>query len=293
MVSGGVRRKLLYRLATSDGFERLVKRLSFGEAWTRRAADRYVAGKSEEDALRVARDLHGRGIASTLDYFGERVTDRSEAESATRRYLQLAKALAKLPDSVWLAIDLSHVGLDISEEFCHRQVEEIVQALPTDRRLQVGAEEASRNEIIHRIMLAMAKDGAPLMATLQANLRRSPKDAETLIEAGIPVRLVKGAYVDAPAVALPWGDETDLAFIRIARQLQVAKADFSIATHDPVIREALLAGFDGTGVEMLLGVREQDAADLVRRGVPVRVYAPFGDGWFRYWMRRVAESQGA
>jgi proline dehydrogenase len=131
------------------------------------------------------------------------------------------------------------------------------------------------------------------MATLQANLRRSAPDAERLAAAGVPIRLVKGAYPEPPDVAHAWGEETDLAFLRLAHMLRAAGARVALATHDPVLREALLASPGGFSVEMLLGVREDDARALARRGVPTRIYVPFGERWFRYWMRRVAESVGA
>jgi len=129
-------------------------------------------------------------------------------------------------------------------------------------------------------------------ATLQANLRRSPRDGLMLAEAVVPIRLVKGAYVEPPAVAHAWGDETDIAFAELAHELHRAGAEVSLATHDPVLREALLPAMPGVGVEMLLGVRPDDQAALAARGVPVRVYVPYGDGWFRYAMRRLAESRG-
>jgi proline dehydrogenase len=166
-------------------------------------------------------------------------------------------------------------------------------ALPVGARIQVGAEEAARDERILEVVLAVARAGGAVAATLQANLRRSEHDAAVLAEAGVPVRLVKGAYAETPAVAYRWGDETDIAFVSLAHQLHRAGAEVALATHDPVLREALLAGMPGVGVEMLLGVRPADHAGLVARGVPLRVYMPFGPDWFRYAMRRAAESRGA
>jgi proline dehydrogenase len=130
-------------------------------------------------------------------------------------------------------------------------------------------------------------------ATVQANLRRSPADADRLAEAGVPIRLVKGAYVESPALAHPWGDATDLAFIDLAYVIHAAGATLSLGTHDPVIREALLPALAGAGLEMLLGVRTEDLRPLAARGVPIRVYVPYGDRWFRYAMRRASESRGA
>jgi len=131
------------------------------------------------------------------------------------------------------------------------------------------------------------------MATLQANLRRSERDAVALIEAGIQVRLVKGAYVEPAEVSYAWGEETDVAYVRLAHRLHAAGAEVAIATHDPVLREALLAAFPESSIEMLLGVRSVDATMLARRGKPARIYVPYGHDWFRYWMRRLAEFRGA
>jgi proline dehydrogenase len=132
-----------------------------------------------------------------------------------------------------------------------------------------------------------------LGATVQANLRRTPADLERLVTAGVHVRLVKGAYVEPPDRALPYGEPTDIAYLRLAHQLAAADIPFSLATHDGVLREALLTALGPVPVEHLLGVRPDVLDELTARGVPVRVYIPFGDNWFRYWMRRVAESRGA
>ncbi|HET7328484.1 MAG TPA: proline dehydrogenase family protein, partial [Nocardioidaceae bacterium] len=128
-------------------------------------------------------------------------------------------------------------------------------------------------------------------ATVQANFHRSPTDLERLLEAGVHVRLVKGAYLKPANRALPYGEPTDIAYLRLAHRLADAGAAFSLATHDGVLREALLTALGPHPVEQLLGVRPEALDDLVARGVPVRVYVPFGDAWFRYWMRRVAESR--
>lgn len=92
---------------------------------------------------------------------------------------------------------------------------------------------------------------------------------------------------------IPWGEATDTAFIRLAHSLAGAYAELAIATHDRVICEALLLALPRLKIEMLLGVRPHDAEDLVQRGHHVRLYVPYGRDWFRYSMRRLAESRGA
>jgi proline dehydrogenase len=286
-----LRRRLLFSLVTNQGLERQVRRVPALERRAYRAARRYVAGETRDQALAAVRQLGVGGITASVDCFGELVTDPTTAEHATAEYVRLATTLAQVEDA-WLAIDLSHIGLDLSVDFCRRQLATIVEALPVGRLIQVGAEDSSRTDAVLAVVTALAGEGAPLMATLQANLRRSPQDVPRLAEAGVPVRLVKGAYVEPPQVAHPWGEESDVAFLRLAHQLRGAGVGFSLATHDPTLREALLLALGSLPIEMLLGVREADARGLVRRGLLVRCYVPYGRDWFRYWMRRLAESQG-
>jgi len=287
-----VRRRVLFRLATSDIYERLVRALPpIGRA-ARRHALRYVAGETLDDALAVARTLHAHGLRAALDFFGEQVQDAGEAERAVDGYLELARRLSEAPPTASVALDLSHVGQDVSTAFCVRQLERIVGALPAGRRLDVGAEDSGRIEASHEILVALAPRGVPVQATLQANLRRSADDWPRLVEAGLGIRLVKGAYVEPERVAHRYGPATDDACRRLARSLRAAGARVTLATHDAALRDGLLAELGPMDVEMLLGVRPEDHAPLLARGVTPRLYVPYGRDWFRYWMRRVAESQG-
>jgi proline dehydrogenase len=281
-------RRVLFALATSERFERTVRATPGGEALAYRLASRYVAGRTTEDALDTARRLADQGVLSSIDYFGENVFDPVEADRVTDEFVALAGRVgAEAPAGTYLSLDLSHVALD------ERRLARIAAALPTGARLQIGAEQAARTDRILDAVFAVARAGGAVAATIQANLRRSSADGHRVAEAGIPIRLVKGAYVEDPAGTYPWGDPTDIAFAELAHELHRAGAELSLATHDPVLREALLPALPGVTVEMLLGVRPYDLPSLVARGIPVRLYVPFGERWFRYWMRRVAESRGA
>ncbi len=286
-------RAAAYRLATSDRFEHLVRSAPWLERRAYQAAHRYVAGTSLQDALAVVRRLGDEGLAATLDLFGESLTDPGAIDAAVGEYLRVAREIETLDADVYLEVVPSHLGLDVSANLFRARLERIIDALPSASRLQVSAEESQRADRTLGVVLALGRAGAPITATLQANLKRSPGDAERLAEAAVPVRLVKGAYLEPPEVAYPWGEATDLAFLRLARSIRAAGTELTIATHDPVIREALIAAHPGIRVEMLKGVRTEDARELARRGQHVRIYVPYGKGWFRYWMRRVAESLGA
>jgi proline dehydrogenase len=282
-----LRRRALFRLATSGGFDRAVHAVPALEARAWRSARRYVAGPTVGDAIATARRLAQLGLGASVDLFGER-TDRAAAAAVATAYERLGAALATgTEESTWLALDPSHIAWD------GELLQRIASAVPPRRRLQVGAEEAAHADRMLELVLAAAAAGLPVEATVQANLRRAPGDAERLAAAGVSVRLVKGAYVESPAEALPWGPQTDAAYAALARRLTQAGADVALATHDAPLRARLLAELPDARCELLLGILPQDAVALAAAGRDTRIYVPYGPNWLRYFLRRRAESQGA
>ncbi len=290
----GVDRALLFHLATSERFERAVKAIPGGEAGAWRAASRYVAGRTRDEALATGARLLEQGLGVSIDLFGERVSDPSCADRALEEYLLLTEVLPPPPADVWLSVDLSHLALDVDPSAVADRLAAIAAMLPVGRRIQVGAEDASRADAILRCVTEVASRGLAdrLGATIQANLLRSPADVEMLIGTGVHIRLVKGAYLEETG-AHPHGEPTDIAFLRLGFYLRQSDASWSLATHDGRVREALLLGPGTVPVEQLFGVRPQSLYELRDRGIPTRVYLPYGPDWFRYWMRRLAESRGA
>jgi proline dehydrogenase len=275
---------VLLRAATSERLERAVKTVPLGEAAAWRAASRYVAGRSRGQALATAMALLDRGYAVSLDLFGERVSDPGAADRVVEDYIELARALPLPVSEAWLSVDLTHLALDT--DAC------AVADRPAGRRVQVGAEDAVRSDAIVSCVLEVAARGLAdrLGATVQANLLRSAADVDALADAGVHVRLVKGAYVEASG-AHPNGEATDVAFLRLGFRLAERGATWAMATHDGRLREALLLAHGPLPVEQLFGVRPEVLGELRTRGIPTRVYVPYGPDWYRYWLRRVAESR--
>lgn len=290
----GLERAVLFRLATSERLERAVKTLPLGEAAAWRAASRYVAGRFRSQALATATTLLEHGHAVSVDLFGERLSDPAAADRVLDDYIALADTLPPPPSEVWLSVDLTHLALDTDSSAVADRLAAIARALPAGRRVQVGAEDAARSDAILACVLDVATRGLAerLGATVQANLLRSPADADALAQAGVHVRLVKGAYVEATG-AHPYGEATDMAFLRLGFRLAERGAAWSMATHDGRLREALLLAHGPLPVEQLFGVRPEILDELHTRGIPTRVYVPYGPDWYRYWLRRVAESRRA
>ena len=250
----GVPRKILFGLATSERFER-------GSARHPPATGRLPPGVPLRRRRHRRRRARGRAPARrrrhrrSIDFFGENVTDAGEADAVADAYVALAD---RVTAPTYLSIDLSHIAIDDPGDGARRRLERIAEALPAGVWIQVGAEQIARTDPILDPVLAVARAGGRVAATIQANLRRSVADAQRLADAGVPIRLVKGAYVETPALAHAWGDPTDIAFIDLAYALHGAGATLSLGTHDPVIREALLPALQGVTIEMLLGVRPDD-----------------------------------
>ena len=289
-----VDRVILFRLATSERLERSTKALPGGAAAAWRAASRYVAGRTREEGLRAAAEVLERGHGVSVDLFGEHVHDVAQSAQAGADYLALASALPPAPADAWLSVDLSHLAVQHDPAGAAQSLAAVAAALPPGRRIQVGAEEAEVTDAVLGCVTDVASRGLAdrLGATVQANLLRSPGDVDKLIAAGVHIRLVKGAYLER-AGALAFGEPTDVAFLRLAHQLAAAGATWSMATHDGRLREAVHLALGPVPVEQLHGVRPEILDDLRALGVPTRVYLPYGPDWFRYWLRRVAESRGA
>ncbi len=285
---------VLFRLATSERLERIVNAVPGGETQAWRAASRYVAGRSRDEALLATVDLLGHGYGVSVDLFGELVRNQAKADRVTEDYLALAAALPVPPADMWLSLDLSHLAIDTDPAGAADRLARIAAALPPGRRILVGAEDAARTDAVLGCVLDVAGRGLAdrIGATVQANLLRSERDVDTLAAAGVHVRLVKGAYLE-PTGAHAYGEATDVAFLRLGFRLHEAGATWSMATHDGRLREALLLALGTVPVEQLLGVRSETLDQLTARGVPTRVYVPYGPDWFRYWLRRLAESRGA
>jgi proline dehydrogenase len=287
----GLRRRVLFQLATNPLYERTILAVPPLRARARAAARRYVAGETPAEAVAVVRALDADGLAASVDLFGERVTDPAHAARVADAYVELAGALAATPAATWLSIDLSHIAFDAT------QLERIAAALPPGRMLQVGAEEAAIADRVLPVVLAAHAKGLPVAATLPANLRRSPRDAAALAAAGITVRLVKGAYVEPGATAHPYGPATDRAFAELARTLAEGHGDggarVALASHDEALVTPLLDELPDASCELLLGVHPDRARALAAAGRTVRVYVPFGADWLRYLLRRRAEAQGS
>lgn len=265
---------------------------------SRRLTSRFVAGRTLDDGIRVLQDLSTQRILGTLDFLGENVKSLEEAAQSRDCYLAAQCAIEKAGLPATVSIKLSQFGLDFSKEACLNNVIELVeQARRMNSRVEIDMESSEYTDRTLDIVTRL-QDQFPgsVRAVIQAYLYRSETDIRMLSERLIPVRLCKGAYREPPAVAFPRKDEVDANYVKLMRLLLNEGTYPAIASHDEnIVREALRhVGEQNIAptrfeFQMLYGIRRDLQRKLVSEDYRLRLYVPYGDAWYPYFMRRLAE----
>jgi proline dehydrogenase len=271
---------------------------------TRGIVDRYVAGESVGDAVRVARELRETGLLVTLDYLGEDTTQPAQATAVTEEYVQLLGKLAAEGRSGRGAVEISvkptAVGLFLpgsGEKTATQNIARICSAARNaGTTVTLDAEEYEAIEPTLRIVLELRADFPDLGCVIQAALRRSEADCRALAVAGSRVRLCKGAYREPDSVAFTARHEVDLSYARCLRVLMNGPGYPMFATHDPRMIDIITAqarlhsrAADSFEYQMLYGIRPAEQLRLAATGAQLRVYVPYGSDWYAYLVRRLAE----
>jgi proline dehydrogenase len=293
-----IRESLLY-LSESAAANKLVT----GTPVARRLAERFVAGETMEDAVRVARASNEQGLSVSLDYLGEAVATTEEAEQAADVAVRTLEALAAKGVDGNISLKPSQLGFDLDETLFMSNIERI---LTRARELgdgegeifvRIDMEGSDYTERTVALVETLWAAGHRNMGTvLQSYLHRTPDDVERMIALGARVRLVKGAYMEPPTVAYPDKADVDRMFVEEMQMLLSRGTYPAIATHDEAMinatrRYAFEQGISKESFEfqMLYGIRRDLQVRLREEGYRVRVHVPFGESWYPYLMRRMAE----
>lgn len=258
---------------------------------------RFVAGDHLDDGLRAARDHLAAGAAVTIDHVGEHVVDDDAADRAAEAYAQVLDALGPGED-VGISVKPTQLGLHLDADRCRGRLAELAAAA-SDRGVALTLDMEDHRVTEATVQLAEtlgAATDARIVVALQAALHRTPRDVRRVTDAGVAVRLCKGAYAEPSHLAHARPVAVLRAYLDAARYLVRHGHDPRFATHDhrllaAVRRDAALVGRapDTYEFQMLHGVRSDAQRALVRDGERLRVYVPFGTAWFPYFTRRLAE----
>ncbi|HXZ99151.1 MAG TPA: proline dehydrogenase family protein [Candidatus Binatia bacterium] len=277
---------------------RWVQRTVSTAPLTRQLVHRFVAGERIDDAVGVARTLASRGLAVTIDRLGEDTHDHSDAREAVSALCTLVSRLAGegLPLAAELSVKLSSLGQALDEDLAYENAHTVCrEAAAAGMAVTLDMEDHTTTDSTLRIGARLRTEFPATGLVIQASLRRSEDDCRALAHAGSRIRLCKGAYQEPVALAWQRRGEVRAAYVRCLRILAKGGATPLVATHDPLLIDAshrvMAAAGDGIGHEhqMLYGIRPDEQSRLVAAGEGVRVYLPFGERWYPYLMRRMAE----
>jgi proline dehydrogenase len=296
-------RPAILAASRSHGLRHTAERLPV----TRKVVHRFVPGSTMERVLDSAGALRDSGRLISIDYLGEDVTDADGAAATTRAYLRLLDALGRRPDAVRDGVRALEVSLKLSAlgQALDRDGEKIALANAhaiCERAERVGAwatldaEDHTTTDSTLAVAADLRADFPWLGVVLQAYLRRTHGDCEQFAASGARVRLCKGAYDEPATVAYRDGAAVTASYLRCLRVLMAGPGYPMVASHDPVVIDAVPAMARETGrtsvdfeYQMLYGVRDAEQSRLASAGNRVRVYVPFGTQWYGYFMRRLAE----
>jgi len=263
---------------------------------------RYVPGEATEDAVQASGDLIGAGLHVTLDFLGEDTQDREQADATVAAYLDVLRALSDkgLSRNAEVSVKLSAVGqalpgigakvaIDNARTICHA-------ARNAGTTVTLDMEDHTTTDSTLGVLRELRKDFPETGAVVQAYLRRTEADCRDLAYEGSRVRLCKGAYNEPESVAFADKQDVDKSYVRCLKVLMAGQGYPMVATHDP--RMVDIAGALATRhgrsqgtyeYQMLFGIRPDEQTRLAEAGEKVRVYVPYGQQWYGYLMRRLAE----
>lgn len=258
---------------------------------------RFVAGSNLDEEIDVIRQLNAEKITATLDYLGENITSPAEAEASRDAYQAALKRIEAERLQATVSIKLSQFGLNLSDELCRANVDRLVaEAKRIASRVEIDMESSEYVDRTLSVVRSMHDKYQCVRAVIQAYLYRSEADIDDLCSRGIPVRLCKGAYKEPAKIAYQKKTEVDDNYVRLSKRLLDKGTYPAIASHDEAMIEQAVAHVRRRGIgaerfefQMLYGIRRDLQRKLVRDGFRVRLYVPYGDAWYPYFMRRLAE----
>jgi proline dehydrogenase len=289
-------RAFFISLSESKSLRAAAERSSIG----RRLSSRFVAGMSVEDALVATSRVNASGLSVSVDNLGENVTNVEEAKHSARLYHEMLDQIEARRLDANVSLKLTHMGLDVDESVAYGITRELVQhaaRIGNFVRIDMeGSPYTARTIDFVRQLHREEGNKGHVGAVIQSYLKRSEKDVEELCAEGIRIRLCKGAYKEPADIAFQEKSDVDANYVRLMQILLKSGVYHGIATHDEKMIDATIEFARREKIapksfefQMLYGIRRDLQQKLAKDGWGMRVYIPFGEEWYPYLMRRLAE----
>lgn len=263
----------------------------------KKAADRYIGGENLEETLAKVIAENNKGFKCSMEFMGESTKTELEASHATNEFIRIVEEIKRLQLNSAVALDLSHIGLDISKELCLHNLESICKvAVQNNIEVSISAEDVERTDRIIELYKKAYYTYPNLAITLQAYLYRTKDDFEELIKIPGRIKMVKGAFDTPAGHSIARGDELDQIYLNYVEKLIANKHKCSIATHHYKIQQAAKALIDKYTpskdlyeFESLYGIQSEQLGNLKDEGYTTKVYFVYGKEWYLYLCNRIAE----
>jgi proline dehydrogenase len=267
--------------------------------FVRGAVSRFMPGETLDAALDATKPL---GVGTVLTRLGENVTNAAEAGAVARHYTEVLERVRRESLDVEISVKLTQLGLDISREECERHLLALAErARSLSNWVWVDMESTAYTDVTLDIFRRARAQYENVGLCVQAYLYRTAEDVRSLVALGSGIRLVKGAYREPPDKAFPKKSDVDENFFKLAQQLLSPEARAKrvraiFGTHDPVLIRRIeeLGRSEGLApgqveFQMLYGIRRQEQVRIQKAGYRFRVLISYGEAWFPWYMRRLAE----
>jgi proline dehydrogenase len=293
-----VARRVLLALSTNRWLRERATRTEF----VRRSVSTFMPGERLEDAMAAAAAQEQQGIGTIFTKLGENLTRVEDAEDVTVHYLDVLDKVSAAGLRAQISVKPTQLGLDLDRELCFRNLQRLVdRAGERGNFVWIDMESSPYVDPTLELFRRTRARSPRIGIALQAYLHRTKDDVESLVPLGAAIRLVKGAYLEPASVAMPKKSDVDESFYTLSCRLlaedaRTAGGLLHMATHDPVLVDRLSAFIDQQRVPkdayefaMLYGIQRPLQQRLVRGGRPLRVLVAYGEYWFAWYMRRLAE----
>ena len=270
--------------------------------FVRRAVSRFMPGEDLDAAIAVAQDLQAKNIGAVLTYLGENLQRLEEAEQVTRHYLGVLERAQGASLDAEISVKLTQLGLDFGPAACEAGLLSLIErAGAAGTWVWIDMESSAYTDVTLDIYRRARARFPNVGVCVQAYLRRTEHDLRTLVPLGGGLRLVKGAYREPPEMAFPRKREVDASYFALARRLLGREARQAgvraiFGTHDAALIRRIVEEVPGAAlrpqeveIQMLYGIKREEQARLAAQGHRFRVLISYGDAWFPWYMRRLAE----
>lgn len=267
-----------------------------------RSVSRFMPGERIEDAVAAASSQHALGMGAILTHLGENLTTTDAADAETRHYLDVLERIDAMHLDAHISVKPTQLGLDLDKELCYQNLRQLIDRAAVRRRFVWLDMESARYVDPTLELYRRARERSYLVGiAIQAYLYRTERDIESLLPLGAAIRLVKGAYLEPAEIAYPRKSDVDDHFYRMACRIldhhgRRPGGLLHIATHDARVVERLNAYVADRQIPasayefaMLYGIQQPLQQRLVQSRRRLRILISYGEHWFPWYMRRLAE----